>query len=254
MRPIRDAPGARAAGTSSPSSTSKRPPSASTRSRAGSTCSAHRCSLRCASAADAAMSARTSRASWSTTPSPPTSVPKECATQPATPITSANPRPPPASTTKSGQRGCAPSSCAPGRPPPTPRNTTAHRPLSLRREISNARDLILGDAIAFHEALPPLPTGKHRRPKRRHGQNCALRPENRKAECLRFLHAPRQVPFANNRARRGLRTVKLRQKVSGGFRTTGARNASPPCAPSSEPPESRAGMSPRPSPTPIPYS
>ena len=107
------------------------------------------------------------------------------------------------------------------------RKATAHAlqhnrppPPSLQRKISNARDRIVEDAIAFHDALPPLPTRNHRRPRRRPGHNCALRLKTRKAECLRFLYDPHLVPFTNNQAERDLRMVKLRQKVSGGFRTT----------------------------------
>ncbi len=93
-------------------------------------------------------------------------------------------------------------------------------PASLLLRISRAWDRILEDAIAFHETLPPLPTGKRGRPRRRPGHNCALRLRKRRAECLRFLYDPRHVPFTNNEAERDLRMVKLRQKVSGGFRTT----------------------------------
>ena len=92
-------------------------------------------------------------------------------------------------------------------------------PDSVRRDISSAWDQTVNDGIAYHQALPPLPTRPHGRPKRRPGHNCALRLAKRKAECLRFLYDP-EVPFTNNQAERDLRMVKLRQKISGGFRTT----------------------------------
>ena len=91
-------------------------------------------------------------------------------------------------------------------------------PASLVARISCAWDRILDDAIAFHEAQPPLKTGKRGRPSRRVGHNLALRLQKHKKGCLRFLSDPR-VPFTNNEAERDLRMAKLRQKISGGFRS-----------------------------------
>ena len=97
-------------------------------------------------------------------------------------------------------------------------------PASLVARISRAWARILDHAIAFHEAQPPLRTGKRGRKKRRIGHNLALRLRKHKEGCLRFLTDPR-TPFTNNEAERDLRMAKLRQKISGGFRSeTGAYN------------------------------
>lgn len=54
--------------------------------------------------------------------------------------------------------------------------------------------------------------------KRYPGHNLLLRLEKYQSDTLRFLHDP-MVPFTNNQAERDLRMMKLRQKISGGFRT-----------------------------------
>jgi transposase len=84
-------------------------------------------------------------------------------------------------------------------------------------------DTILADGLAFHEAQPALVRagckGKRRgRPPRRVGHNLLLRLSTRKQDVLRFLTDP-QVPFSNNLAEREGRMMKLRQKISGGFRS-----------------------------------
>ena len=61
--------------------------------------------------------------------------------------------------------------------------------------------------------------GKRRgRAPRRTGHNLLLRLAIRKEDVLRFLHDP-AVPFTNNQAERDGRMMKLRQKISGGFRS-----------------------------------
>jgi transposase len=84
-------------------------------------------------------------------------------------------------------------------------------------------DTILADGLAFHETQPALAravdTGKRRgRPPRRVGHNLLLRLSTRKTDVLRFLTDP-LVPFSNNLAERDGRMMKLRQKISGGFRS-----------------------------------
>ena len=97
-------------------------------------------------------------------------------------------------------------------------------PVSLVGRISRAWDRILERAIAFHDAQPPLRTGKRGRRKHRIGHNLALRLQKQKEGCLRFLTGTR-TPFTNNEAERDLRMAKLRQKISGGFRSEhGARD------------------------------
>ena len=91
-------------------------------------------------------------------------------------------------------------------------------PASLGARVSRAWARILDHAIAFHEAQPPLRTGKRGRKKRRIGHNLALRLRKHKEGCLRFLTDPR-TPVTNNEAERDLRMAKLRQKISGGFRS-----------------------------------
>ena len=91
-------------------------------------------------------------------------------------------------------------------------------------------DACIATALSFHESQPPLRPaardGKKRRgrPKRRTGHNLALRLRDHRLEVLRFL-TDTCVPFTNNEAERDLRMSKVRQKVSGCFRTmAGAQN------------------------------
>jgi len=53
------------------------------------------------------------------------------------------------------------------------------------------------------------------------GHNLLLRLSIRKSDVLRFLTDP-SVPFTNNLAERDARMMKLRQKISGGFRSDGS--------------------------------
>src|SRR4029077_11838010 len=82
-------------------------------------------------------------------------------------------------------------------------------------------DAILTEGLAFHTAQPTLrragPTGRGRKP-RRVGHNLLLRLSVRKPDVLRFL-SDLTVPFTNNIAERDGRMMKLRQKISGGFRS-----------------------------------
>ena len=95
---------------------------------------------------------------------------------------------------------------------------------SLTALIERGYDAILAEGIAFHEAQPALVPAaakarRRGRSPRRIGHNLLLRLSTRKQDVLRFLTDPR-VPFTNNLAERDGRMMKLRQKISGGFRST----------------------------------
>ena len=95
--------------------------------------------------------------------------------------------------------------------------------LPLRPEmialIERCYDAIVADGLAYHRAQPALSKAWPRGPPpRRVGHNLLLRLSTRKADVLRFLTDP-SVPFTNNLAERDGRMMKLRQKISGGFRS-----------------------------------
>ncbi len=94
---------------------------------------------------------------------------------------------------------------------------------SLIALIEQSFEAIVADGIAFHEALAPFspaPGGRKRRgrQKRRTGHNLLLRLQNRRHDVLRFL-TNLDVPFTNNQAEQDGRMMKLKQKISGGFRS-----------------------------------
>jgi transposase len=102
-------------------------------------------------------------------------------------------------------------------------------PSRLHALIERCYDRIVAEGMAFHAGQPALTQaaiGAKRRGRkpRRVGHNLLLRLETRKADVLRFLSNP-AVPFTNNLAERDARMMKLRQKISGGFRAvTGAED------------------------------
>jgi transposase len=100
---------------------------------------------------------------------------------------------------------------------------TKHRypegiPEGMQQRISQLYRAIVSRAMAWHEAQDPVPHQSGRgRPKRRVGHNLAIRLQTFEADVLRCLWQP-EVPFTNNQAERDLRMMKLKQKISGGFR------------------------------------
>ena len=91
--------------------------------------------------------------------------------------------------------------------------------------LDRCYDMILAEGLAFHEAQPALTKAASRgRQPRQVGHNLLLRLSTRKPDVLRFLTDP-SVPFTNNLAEQDGRMMKLRQKISGGFRSDdGARD------------------------------
>ena len=90
------------------------------------------------------------------------------------------------------------------------------------RRIVAVYDAIIRRGLAFHEAQPPLarrPGARGRSPKRV-GHNLLERLRDHKMEVLRFVF-DFAVPFTNNQAEQDIRMMKVKMKVSGGFRTWG---------------------------------
>jgi transposase len=89
----------------------------------------------------------------------------------------------------------------------------------LIARIERRYDAIVAEGLAFHHAQPELRRLQRRSGKpRRIGHNLLLRLQQRRDDVLRFLHDP-DVPFTNNQAERDARMMKLRQKISGGYRS-----------------------------------
>jgi len=76
---------------------------------------------------------------------------------------------------------------------------------------------IIKKGLEFHINLKPLPSKFPKRKKRRRGHNLLERLKKNKEKVLLFLKKE-EVPFSNNQAERDIRMMKLKQKISGGFR------------------------------------
>jgi transposase len=88
---------------------------------------------------------------------------------------------------------------------------------ALRTRLERAYDRWVRRALAANPR-PAYPPGHVGRPRASPARNLAERLRDHKASVLRFLH-DFAVPFDNNLAERDLRMMKLKQKISGCFRS-----------------------------------
>ena len=91
----------------------------------------------------------------------------------------------------------------------------------LGLDTSNSSKPPSSDGLQYHEALPRPSQKAKGKQKRRGGHNLLLRLAAGKDDVLRCIdwRSP-GVPFTNNQAEQDLRMMKVKQKISGGFRTT----------------------------------
>lgn len=100
------------------------------------------------------------------------------------------------------------------------------RPEGSRRVIGERTNLrinlryadIVLEGLAMNPEPTPPPPGTRGRIKRSKALNLLIRLEERYEEIMGFFENP-GVPFDNNQAERDLRMMKLREKISGTFRS-----------------------------------
>jgi transposase len=90
-------------------------------------------------------------------------------------------------------------------------------PADVQHEFARRYDVVL--AAGAKANPPPLPTGKRGRPKRGKAGSLLDRLRDHKDATLAFM-ADFAIPFDNNQAERDIRMTKVREKISGCFRTT----------------------------------
>lgn len=93
-----------------------------------------------------------------------------------------------------------------------------HTQLAARRlkDFTRQYDQLVASGLRANP--PPKPTGRVGRPNQGPIRSVLLRFKKRATAVLAFMHNF-QVPFDNNRAEQDVRMVKVKQKVSGGFRS-----------------------------------
>lgn len=77
---------------------------------------------------------------------------------------------------------------------------------------------IILKGLEYHMSLPPLPINKKGKQKQRPGKNFLNRLSD-KYECVMLFINDFTVPFTNNLGEQDIRMTKVKQKISGCFRT-----------------------------------
>lgn len=88
---------------------------------------------------------------------------------------------------------------------------------TLERLMTRYTDILL-EGFAANPEPPPPPSGKPGGKKRSKALNLLIRLDGRPAEIMGFCVHP-EVPYDNNQAERDLRMMKVREKISGTFRS-----------------------------------
>ena len=91
-------------------------------------------------------------------------------------------------------------------------------PNGLLLKIEQDYQKILKAGFDYHASLTPLPRSKRGKQKQREGKNLLDRLKEKRDCVLRFAH-DFSVPFTNNQGEQDIRMIKLKQKISGCFRT-----------------------------------
>jgi transposase len=91
-------------------------------------------------------------------------------------------------------------------------------PQEITLRIEKTYGQIITEGFKYHALLPPLPKSKRGKQKQRDGKNLLDRLKEKRSCVLRFMY-DFSVAFTNNLGEQDIRMVKLKQKISGSFRT-----------------------------------
>jgi transposase len=97
--------------------------------------------------------------------------------------------------------------------------TIGYLPEEQRAILTQEYAKIVLQGLEYHMNLPPLPSGKKGKRKQRPGKNLLDRLTDKQESVLLFFN-DFSVPFTNNLSERDIRMSKVKQKVSGCFRTS----------------------------------